>query len=435
MWGMVMSIIDVVKYNGNADVFAWKFPSEELSTWTQLIVNESQEAVLYKGGKALDIFPAGRYTLETANIPILNNIINLPFGGRSPFTAEVWFINKAFALDIKWGTPTPIQLQDPKYKVFIPLLSYGQFGIQICDSKVFLTKLVGSLPVFDKSSILDYFRGLFLTKIKDAISTYLVQKSVSVLEINAYLDELSDYLKKKLVNELKEYGIILVNFYVNDINVPEQDPAVKRLKDALAKRAEMDIVGYNYAQERSFNTLEGAATNPSSGQSGLMGAGVGLGMGVGLGGVFGNQMGGIAQNLNTKSQISCHNCKSQMDGDARFCSSCGYDTMQKNDTRDPSVIMCTKCGKPLDKNMKFCSSCGDKYNPCKFCGADLEDGATKCNACNNDVPKSCPKCSEITHNNMNFCTNCGESLTEKCSKCGNKINERCGFCSNCGNRL
>ncbi|HCF49369.1 MAG TPA: antifreeze protein type I, partial [Syntrophomonas sp.] len=281
-----MALVEVVKYNGTPDVFAWKFPSEELGNWTQLIVNESQEAVLFKGGQALDVFPSGRHTLETANIPILNNIINLPFGGHSPFTAEVWYVNKVHSLDVKWGTASPIQLQDPKYKVFVPLRSFGQFGIRIEDSKKFLIKLVGTLPVFDKENLGNYFRGLYLTKAKDSIASYLINKQISLLEINAYLDELSDHIKAKMVPVLDDYGIQLINFYVNDINVPEDDPAVIQLKSALAKRAEMDIVGYNYIQERSFDTLEGAATNPGSIQSGMMGAGIGLGMGVGVGGSF-----------------------------------------------------------------------------------------------------------------------------------------------------
>ena len=120
-----MAIVEVVKYNGKPDVLAWKYPNEELGTWTQLIVNESQEAVLVKGGKVFDVFGSGRHTLETANIPILNKIINLPFGGRSPFTAEVWYINKGYNLDIKWGTPSPVQIQDPKYGIFVPVRANG----------------------------------------------------------------------------------------------------------------------------------------------------------------------------------------------------------------------------------------------------------------------------------------------------------------------
>jgi membrane protease subunit (stomatin/prohibitin family) len=148
-----MAIIDVVKYDGSPSVFAWKFPNIELGTWTQLIVNESQEAVLYKGGQSLDLFGPGRHTLKTANIPLLSKIINLPFGGRSPFTAEIWYINKVNTLDVKWGTPTPIQLQDPKYNVFVPLRAFGQFGIKVSDSKMFLQKLVGTLPTFTSADL------------------------------------------------------------------------------------------------------------------------------------------------------------------------------------------------------------------------------------------------------------------------------------------
>ena len=432
-----MAIVEVVKYNGTPDVFAWKYPNEELGTWTQLIVNESQEAVLYKGGQALDLFPAGRHTLETANIPLLNKIINLPFGGRSPFAAEVWYINKVYSLNIKWGTPTPIQLQDPKYKVFIPIRSYGQFGIQIGDSKKFLTKLVGTLYEFDKESILNYFRGLYLTKVKDSISSYLIKKGICALEINAYLDELSEYLKQSITPILDEYGISLVNFYVNDINVPEDDAAVKKLKDALAKKAEMDIVGYSYAQERSFDTLEGAATNPGSGQSGLMGAGIGLGMGVGMGGVFGNQMGGLTQNINTREMKKCPSCGIAIEATDRFCSACGYDTkFQNKPTNINDKVTCSKCGNSFSKKSKFCPECGTQYNPCAYCGADLTIGATKCEVCGKSVPKPCPKCGTlILDKKMKFCPECGESLILKCANCGTNIERSHKFCPECGSKL
>ena len=157
-----MAIVSVVKYDGNPDVFAWKYPDSELGTWTQLIVNESQQAILFKGGQALDVFEAGRHTLSTNNIPFLETIINLPFGGQSPFSAEVWFVSKQFNLDVKWGTPSPIQIQDPVFGVFVPVRSHGVFGIQIDDAKRFLVKLVGTLPSFTKNDIMRYFRGVYV---------------------------------------------------------------------------------------------------------------------------------------------------------------------------------------------------------------------------------------------------------------------------------
>ena len=428
-----MAIVEVIKYNGSPDVFAWKYPSEELTTLSQLIVNESQEAILYKGGQALDLFTAGRYTLETANIPFLNRIVNLPFGGRSPFAAEVWYVNKLYALDIKWGTSTPIQLQDPKYKVFIPLRSFGQFGIQIDDSRKFLTKLVGTLGSFKKEDILRYFRGLYLTKVKDSISSYLIKKEISILEINAYLDELSQFSKDRIMPTMAEYGIKVVNFYVNDINVPEDDTAVKQLKGALAKKAEMDIVGYNYTQERSFDTLEGAAKNAGSGQSGFMGAGIGLGMGVGVGGAFGGAMGNMTGAINTKETKKCPKCENNIDLDKRFCAVCGFDTHTKKELNEQ--VVCNKCGDRFSKKMKFCPECGNPYNPCSFCGADMPDNAASCTACGKAVPKPCPKCGAKTEEGKKFCTECGVSLVNKCPSCETEINGNPNFCPECGQKL
>lgn len=348
-----MAAAEVIKYSGSPDVLAWKYPSDELGTWTQLIVSESQEAILFKGGKALDIFESGTYTLDADNVPVLSKLINLPFGGRTPFTAEVWFINKANSLDIKWGTATPIQLQDPKYSVFIPVRAFGQFGIRIEDAKQFLVKLVGTLPMFDKENIVRYFRGLYLTKVKDAVSSYLINKQISIMEINAYIEELSMHLQEKIEPTLTEYGIKLVNFYVNDISVPEDDSAVIKLKDALARKAEMEIIGYNYQQQRSFDTLEGAAKNNGGASSNIMGAGIGLGMGINMGGAVANQMGAVTGNLNVTGEETktCPSCGSKLpEGNPKFCPECGA----------ALIKVCPVCKTPVSGSAKFCPECGQK---------------------------------------------------------------------------
>ncbi|MBN7774336.1 SPFH domain-containing protein [Clostridium aminobutyricum] len=431
-----MAIIDVVKYNGTPDVFAWKYPSEELGTWSQLVVNESQEAILFKDGMALDVFGSGRYTLDTPNIPILNNIVNLPFGGRSPFAAEVWYVNKAFSLDIKWGTATPIQIQDAKYGIFIPIRANGVFGLQIKDSKQFLLKLVGTLSSFNKADMVKFFRGLYITKVKDAVSQYIVNKQISMLEINAYIDELSNFMKERIEPTMSEYGIKLVNFYINDLSVPEDDSAVIKLKEALAKKAEMNILGYNYQQERSFDTLEGAAKNPGAAVSPLMGAGIGLGIGAGLGEAVSNSFGTIAGVINTNAVKAkeCPNCHTVMAAAQRFCGACGCDT-EKIEGNQKEVTFCNECGCELNPKIKFCPNCGNKYNPCPSCGADLEEGATSCSKCGYDVGAQCPKCGAILPSKVKFCPECGESLTKKCPKCDSIIEGNPKFCLECGEKL
>lgn len=414
-----MAIAEVIKYNGSPDIFAWKYPNEELGTWSQLIVNESQEAIFFKEGKALDLFQSGKHSLDTSNIPILSKIINIPFGGRSLFTAEIWYINKLFSLDIKWGTATPIQLQDPKYKLFVAVRLNGMFGIKIEDSKKFLTKLVGTMSFFDKQSIIKYFRGLYITKVKDTVASYLVHRQISVLEINAYIDELSTSMRDKIEPIMEEYGIKLVNFYVNDISIPEDDPAVAKLKDALAKRAEMDIIGYNYLQERSFDTLEGAATNTSSSSAPLMGAGMGLSMGVGLGNIMGDTLGTVTKQTQSKEEViqkECPQCHELIPVNQKFCGLCGCNVRgieEKLSKESGKKIVCSSCGHQLGEKSKFCAECGKAYTPCPSCKGDISKEAKFCQICGWKAPQHCPNCNVEIKGEAKFCHECGTKLKEE----------------------
>lgn len=431
-----MAIVDVVKYNGRPDVFAWKYPSEELGTWTQLIVNEAQEAVLVKEGSVTDVFRSGRHTLDTANLPVLSRLIALPFGGRSPFTAEVWYINKGYHLDIKWGTPTPIQLQDPKYGIWVPVRANGVFGIHIKDSKKFLVKLVTTTPMFDTASVTRYFRGLYITKVKDAVSSYLVHKKISVLEINAYIDELSRHMQESIRPIMEEYGIELASFYVNEISVPEDEPAVQKLKNALAKRAEMNIIGYSYQQERSFDTLEGAAKSGASAASPIMGAGMGLGMGLGMGRSMGEGFGRLTREMEVsdREEASCPKCHASVARGQRFCGSCGCD-LEAARTGGEKKLTCSACGAPITKENKFCSECGRRLDHCPECGNDLAEGSSRCAACGYEKSTVCPMCGAAIRGGVKFCPECGTLLGRTCKKCGAAIEGEGKFCSECGERL
>lgn len=424
-----MAIVDVLKFNSDASIFAWKYPNSELATWTQLIVNESQEAVLVKNGQIADVFGPGRYTLSTDNIPVLQGLINLPFGKRSPFSAEVWFINRAFSLDIKWGTTTPIQVQDPKYGVFVPLRAFGQFGIQIEDSRRFLTKLVGTMPFFNSKTLTDYFRGLYITRVKDRLSSCLVKSKISILEINSHLDEISSELAAQLKAEVAEFGINVASFYVNDINVPEDDPAVKRLKAALSKRAEMDILGYNYQQERTFDTLNTAAGNKGIAGS-VMGAGMGMGMGFGMGNAMGNAVGGMDNVMTTKEEKKeCPNCHASIGASLKFCPECGTDTTKKEPEKKS---ICSGCGGEFTPGTKFCPECGKKINPCSACGCDMPDGADVCPGCGQRL---CPNCGKSLTPGAKFCLECGYALRKKCVNCGADLPENTKFCPECGTKV
>lgn len=394
-----MAIIDVVAWSGrdyNDQLYAWRFPETELSTWTQLLVNESQEAVLYRSGALDGPFGPGRHVLKTENIPILRSLLNLPFG-RSPFTAEVWFVNKSMPLDVKWGTREPILLKDPQYHIMIPVVARGQYGIQIENSRKFLIKLVGAMPEFTREKLQSYFRGLILTVAKSVISREIVRKQVSILEIGAQLDDLSAAIQAALRESLEDFGLRLVNFYVSGIDVQEGDASLETLRSALAKRAEMSIVGYTYQQERSLNALEGAAgftaadRGLESGGNNIaaaaMGLGVGLGAGAPIGGALGTQMAQVVTpQLAAQAAppplmvaptgiLSCPKCQASVTATARFCPSCG-------NSMAPPTAPCTGCGAPLTPGAAFCAQCGASAQAaCRQCGAKLALSARFCGEC------------------------------------------------------
>lgn len=385
-----MRVFDVIKYEGTNDVFIWKFPGEDFNTLSQLIVHETQEAIFFKDGQALDIFGPGRYTLHTQNIPLIRRLINLPFNGESPFHCEVYYINKAVSMDVMWGTPTPMPIQDAIYKIIIPVRMNGQFGVKVIDGKKLLVSLVGTLSVFDQATLKNYFKGILLTNIKDYIAKQFVRNQVSFLEIQSHLKDISAGIQSDLAGEFLRYGIELVNFNVNDIVPPENDPSYIQLKNALAKKAEMSVMGYDYQQERTFNILDKAASN-EGGAAGLMNAGMGLGMGLNIGGVVGGVMGNAAANVvntnvqspSVKNKIKCHKCGEIVPEGARFCLNCGEKIEAYK--ADGDMVNCPKCGASVPKG-KFCLECGYKFvDKCSNCGADLISGAKFCLECGTKV--------------------------------------------------
>lgn len=430
-----MAVIDLVKWNGNPNILAWKFPSEELSTWTQLIVNETQEAYVVKEGVYQGPFGAGRHTLSTENIPLLRRLIGIPFGGKSPFTAEVWYINRATNLDIRWGTPDPIQLHDPKYQIMIPVRAFGQYGIRVVDAKKFLLKLVGTLPGFDVNTLSDYFKGVFTTKIKTGIANAIIKNGQSVLEISTQLELLSDMMKQSLAPEVEEYGIGLAQFNIHSINVPEDDPAVIILKSALAKKAEMGLLGYNYQQGRSFDVLETAAGNEGNAGN-VMGAGMGMGMGIAMGGPMGGAFAQLAPQIQTgvaptPPQIVCAKCNAASAQGMRFCGSCGS-TLDNTVTDNQSVVTCDKCNTIIPKGSKFCPNCADPINACPACDQDNPVGAKQCRRCGKAMPVDCENCKSAIPEGVKFCPECGSKTTATCKKCGGDVISGAKFCNNCG---
>lgn len=294
-----MALIDVVKYNGNNSEFVWKFPSEDLRLGTQLIVNHSQIAFFVKSGAIYDEFTEGRYTLKSGNIPLLNKLVNLPFGDKSPFSAEVWYVNLVSKLDSKWGTVNPINLEDPNYGIVVPVRAFGQYGFRIVEPKNFLKSIVGTLKSFSSQEITGYFNGKILSSVSTALAKIVIRDKISLLQIAAFQDSLSKHCGENISEEFSKYGIELVNFFFISINIPENDSSLKKLKEAKELAMKVNTVGKDiYQMERSFDVMDKAASNEGN-AGGILSAGVGLGAGLGIGGAMGSQFSQAGGVLNT----------------------------------------------------------------------------------------------------------------------------------------
>jgi membrane protease subunit (stomatin/prohibitin family) len=353
-----MDIIDRVKYDGPSDVFAWRWPHDGLVWGTQVIVNQAQQAVFYKDGKALDVLEPGRHTLKTANIPLLEHIVNIPFGNETPFAAEIYFVNKAVNLDMKWGTQEPIPVLDPVYKVLVPVRAFGQFGMKIIDAKKFVSELVGTVDEFDAQQVCDYFRGHLMSRIKDFISAKIINDGVSILTISSQLNEMSVALKHDVSAEFNRFGIEIVNFYLSSINVPQDDDSVVRLKEMLAKKAEFDLYGEDYNTVKTFDVAEKAASNESEGN--IAGAGVGMGVGMGIGNQMMNMNADMMDSGKVTKQPStndtsncCCSCQKVLAAGTNFCPDCGTKQVKKRQ-------FCTGCGCNTPESANFCPNCGKK---------------------------------------------------------------------------
>lgn len=286
-----MAIIDIVKYEQQEGVIVHKFPSCDLRWGSQLVVYPGQVAFFVKGGTVCDMFTDGTYMLKTNNIPLLNKIVNLPFGSDSPFQADVWFVNLLQRLSLKWGTETPIQLEDPKYDIIVPVRAHGQYGFKICDAEKFVFTLVGNMPNFNEAQLQAYFRGLLLTKLTSIISQKIINDKISVLEIPTRLQEISAYCQNDLLPYFAEYGVEIMLFNIISINIPEDDPSLNEVKRAKNLTARLKIAGReNYKMERSFDVMDKAAENESGTGAAFINAGLGLGASLNIGKQMGESL-------------------------------------------------------------------------------------------------------------------------------------------------
>ncbi len=359
---MALEVIE--HHDPSGEEIVYRFPQEgsaEIKMGAQLVVHEVQEAVMYRDGKALDVFGPGRHTLTTQNIPMVTRVLAIPFGGTSPFRVAVVYVNKRTFLDQKWGTREPVVFRDSELGM-VRLRAFGMYAYRIADSQLFVNTVVGSQNLFETDRLKDFYRDIIVSRLNDLLGETLD----TIFDLPRYYDELGTAAKARLTEDFAKYGTDLTDFYINSITPPDE------VQQKIDERAAMGAVGdmNTYMQFKAAQAIQDAA---KGGGDGAGGSEAGAGMGLGLGAGFGAMMPGmIAQSMQQAQQAQsqgggapaaasgagaaatggfCTNCGTGVPKGAKFCPNCG--TQQ-------AAAGCSGCGQPVPEGAKFCPNCGTK---------------------------------------------------------------------------
>lgn len=438
-----MAIIDLVRWapQNNEIIYAWRYPETNLSTYTQLLVAESQEAVLFSKGQLMGKFGPGKHTLDTENLPILRSLFGIPFGGKNPFTAEIWFVNKVATFNIDWDA-TSITVHDADYNTMMPLRATGQYGLRLVDAEKFLIKLVGTRSQFTQRDMTAQFTGEFTSKTKSAIVKFMLQNRLGIKEILGYLDNLSDFLAQSMAPFWADLGLELSKFYVSSIEIDDTTPEGQSVKRAIAQQSSMSITGHTWQQEQMFGTANNAIAGFSEGQNGMLGTLLAINMMGGMGGGNGATTAGAG--IAAGMMQPRYDQPTFAPGGAAVPPAPAPAQPHPNAAAPAAnMIFCANCSRKFPSSSRFCPHCGHVYNPCPSCGSDNLDNARRCVSCGTVLTGAapgadrCPACNTPVTPGAAFCPTCGSRLTTAptCSRCGSQVAPGTKFCPCCGNKI
>ena len=488
-------LASIIKYEGDNETLVWKHPIEDFNFGSQLIVHESQEAIFFRDGQALDLFGAGRYTLQTQQLPLLEKLYKLPTDTEGTFHSEVYFVNLATQMGVKWGTDSKVRLFDPASGLHIEIGASGEFNIRVTDSRKLLLKVVGTTGGLGQEQLLGigngkgFFRSMVMTQVKSYLAQTIKENAINILEIDEHLMALSGALRERINAALDEYGLTMPEFYVSRIVTPDDDPNFRRMKEQYAEQyllvrqegirkaeaeaaadrkaveaqtaARMKIIGaqgeaealkiQKQAEAEAYRMQAEAEAaemrmkgytyqQETSRQVGMEAMKNGLGGGANAAGALGD-LAGLGVSLGamgsvigmTKDALNPMTQDAAQMGAAVGAAVAGGWDCPACGHKNITTNFCPDCGgrKPEVKIGWDCAQCGTKNIQSRFC--------PNCGAKKPEEPSgwTCPECG--TKDIMSkFCPNCGARKPEEkhgwiCPDCGTK-DIMTNFCPNCGRK-
>jgi len=363
---LLIEVLEWMDPTGEEMIF--RIPQEgsaDIKWGAQLIVRDSQMAIFFKDGHAADSFATGRHTLSTLNLPILTRLLAFPFGFKSPFRAEVYFMNLKVFTDLKWGTKHPVTFEDSKLGL-IRLRGHGAFTIRIAEPPLFLNSIVGRQARYTTDDIQSYLRDVIIARMNDMLG----ERLDTILDLPKVYTELAADFKDTVKVEFEKYGLELVDFFIGSITPPEDVAKMIDQRSGLEAVGDLDNF-LKYQMAKGMGNPGGTAS-----------AGAGLGMGAGVGLMMPAMMSKVFSPGQTELKrepvptVTCPKCHTDTPEQSRFCYRCGHQMFKAN--------VCPECSNDLPSEAKFCMECGHKLdtNPaCPHCSAELIPGSKFCGEC------------------------------------------------------
>ena len=361
---------------GSKTIYAWRYPKTNLNTQTQLLVQDSQEAILFSKGQVAGRFGPGIHLLNTENLPVLSSLCDIPNGGKNPFKAEVWFVNKLHPYNIDWITDS-ISIYDARYNTQLPLVSKGRYGLKIADAEKFIVKIAGTKNEFSQYDLTDLYISEFSAKTKSVIVQFMLKHRIGFNFVSAHLDDLSRYLKGMMLSFWENWGLNLTQSCITSIEI-----------DSSTETGRM-VLENGTAQTHVEQPQEKVNYSFPNGKSGLLDGLISMNLIGGSGG--------------------CNN------------------------------VYCSNCSNKFPIVHRYCPHCGNKYNPCPQCGTDNNPKTKLCIKCGSQIQDAniiCPKCKKLLTTEGSYCGSCGNQLQsqDRCSRCKTFLPTNIKFCPKCGNK-
>lgn len=485
-------MIDVIKYEGDNSTFIWKHPCEDFYSMTQLIVHESQEAIFFMNGEALDTFGPGRHTLETQNIPKLGRFLNRTAGDDTPFHCEVYFINQTVQMALKWGTDSRVRYIDPESGVPLELGASGEMNLRVSDGRKLLLKVVGTMNGIAwgengtgfTQSLSRSFRPVISTAVKSHLTTTIKAENINIFEVDEHLEQLSAALRSRILPAFEEYGLTIPQFYLTTVMLPEDNPNFKRLRElhtiALQTRMAQAEAQVRTAQVQADAQIRRAQAEADAG-------------------VFAAKRLAELEKQTTETEIARREAERQLihaqaeadvmrakgfaeaeimhakgynekdiiQADVQKAFAAGIGNMGSGGNAGGSAMsdivglgiglqaanamggqlsglfagMNGQQAQPAQPTQSAPAEAPAQASTCAKCGAALPAGAKFCLECGEKVAPAvpdgmvcCPSCGKIVVKGK-FCPECGSRLAAVCPKCGAELPAGAKFCLECGEKL